>query len=131
MVRRLAWILALAAACHGTPKPVSIAPLPADAYAHYLAGKLALYRDEPEAAARELSLAAAAAPDQPMLAVELGRALAKSKQDVAAQDVLAKARMKWPGHAQVWLASGEVLEQGSDKAPALRKDAQDAYRRAI
>ena len=72
MVRRVAWILALTAACHRTPKPVSIAPLPADAYAHYLAGKLALYRDDAEAASHELAAAAAAAPEQPMLAVELG-----------------------------------------------------------
>ncbi|NVB82507.1 MAG: tetratricopeptide repeat protein [Kofleriaceae bacterium] len=131
MVRRVAWILALTAACHGTPTPVSIAPLPADAYAHYLAGKLAMYRDDAEAASRELSVAAAAAPDQPMITVELARALAKSKQDLAARDVLAKARVKWPHHAQVWLASGEVLERGSDKLPELRKQALDAYRRAI
>lgn len=120
-------LLALAAACHRTPKPVSIAPLPANAYAHYLAGKLALYRDDPATAADELRLAAQAAPDQPMIAVELARALAKAKRDAAAHDVLVLARKHWPDHAQVWLASGEVLED----APSTRKEALAAYRRAI
>jgi tetratricopeptide (TPR) repeat protein len=120
-------LLALAAACHRTPKPVSVAPLPAKAYAHYLAGKLALYRDEPAVAASELRLAAQAAPDQPMIAVELARALAKAKRDAAAHDVLVLARKQWPDHAQVWLASGEVLED----APSTRKEALAAYRRAI
>jgi tetratricopeptide (TPR) repeat protein len=119
--------LALVAACHHTPRPVSVAPLPAGAYAHYLAGKYALYRDDAERAVFELTAAATAAPDQPMITVELARALAKTKQQPAARDVLAKARAAWPDHAIVWLASGEVLE----KDATLRKDALDAYRRAI
>ncbi|HEY5923610.1 MAG TPA: tetratricopeptide repeat protein [Kofleriaceae bacterium] len=123
---RLAALLVIAA-CHRTPKPISLAPLPAGAYAHYLAGKLALYRDDPAAAADELRLAAAAAPDQPMIAVELARALAKAKRAAAARDVLVLARKKWPDHSQVWLASGEVLED----AAATRKEALDAYRKAI
>lgn len=143
MVRRAAWILALTAACHHTPKPVPIAPLPAGAYAHYLAGKLALYHDDAEVASRELQVAAAAAPDQPMITVELARALAKSKQELGARDVLAAARVKWPDHAQVWLASGEVIEQSAESAPKqnatpgtltasqLQRQALDAYRRAI
>lgn len=119
--------LALAAACTRTPRPVSVAPLPPNAYSHYLAGKLALYRDDPQTAAEELRLAAQAAPDQPMIAVELARALAKAKRDAAARDVLAVARTQWPDHAQVWLASGEVLEQGA----ATRGEALAAYRRAV
>ena len=119
--------LILIAACSRTPKPVSVAPLPADAYAHYLAGKLALYRDDPAAAAAELRLAAQAAPDQPMIAVELARALAKAKRPDAARDVLVLARSKWPDHSQVWLASGEVLE----KTAATRSEALAAYKRAV
>lgn len=115
----------LAAACHHTPKPVSVAPLPQAAYAHYLAGKLALYRDDVDAATRELSAASAAAPDQPIIAVELARALVKAKREDAARDVMLRARTAWPDHAQVWLASGEVLEATQPKE-ALR-----AYRRAI
>jgi Flp pilus assembly protein TadD len=115
----------LAAACHHTPKPVSVAPLPQAAYSHYLAGKLALYRDDVDTATRELSAAAAAAPDQPMIAVELARALVKAKREDAARDVMLRARAAWPDHAQVWLASGEVLEA------TQAKEALHAYRRAI
>jgi len=124
-VRRAALLLVVA--CHRTPKPVPLAPLPPNAYSHYLAGKLALYRDDPATASDELRIAAQAAPDQPMIAVELARALAKAKRAAAARDVLVLARKKWPEHAQVWLASGEVLED----APATRKEALAAYRRAI
>jgi predicted Zn-dependent protease len=115
----------LAAACHHTPKPVSVAPLPQAAYSHYLAGKLALYRDDVDTATRELSAAAAAAPDQPMITVELARALVKAKREDAARDVMLRARAAWPDHAQVWLASGEVLEA------TQAKEALHAYRRAI
>src|SRR5262245_42556452 len=99
--RAVLFALALGAACHRTPKPVPIVPLSANAYAHYLAGKLALYRDDPAAAADELRFAAQAAPDQPMISVELARALAKAKRDAAARDVLVLARKKWPDHSQV------------------------------
>lgn len=119
-------LVTLLVACHRTPKPVSVAPLPRAAYAHYLTGKLALYRDDTDTAARELQAAAAAAPDQPMIAVELARALVKLKRIAPARDVLAAARKKWPAHAQVWLASGEVLEQAAKYEGAI-----DAYRRAI
>ena len=56
------WTLALllvAAACH-TREPVSLAPLPHEAYAHYLAGELALYAGHDADAATALSQAAAA-----------------------------------------------------------------------
>jgi len=119
-------VITLVVACHRTPRPVSIAPLPRGAYAHYLAGKHALYRDDTDTAARELQAAAAAAPDQPMIVVELARAFAKLKRDAAARDVLTAARKKWPDHAQVWLASGEVLEQATKYGDAI-----GAYRRAI
>lgn len=100
-------------------------PLPRDAYAHYLAGKLAMYREDWAEAVTELTAAAAAAPDQPSISIEQARALAKAKHDPAAQAVLARAREAWPEHAQVWLASGELLEK---EAPAV---AAGAYRRAI
>ena len=118
--------IALLVACHRTPRPIAVAPLPREAYAYYLRGKLALYRDEAEAATHELQAAVKLAPDQPMIAVELARALEKAKHEPAAREVLADARRRWPDHAQVWLASGEVLEQAADKPGALA-----AYRRAI
>lgn len=124
-LRKPALVALLVASCHSTPKPVSVAPLPPAAYSHYLAGKLALYRDDIDGATRELSAAAAAAPDQPMIAVELARALVKAKREDNARDVMLRARTAWPDHAQVWLASGEVLEAKQ------AKEALHAYRRAI
>src|SRR5205085_253756 len=63
--------------------------------------------------------------DQPMIAVEQGRALAKAHRIDEAEQILDAARMKWPQHAQVWLASGEVLEK-NDSSEAVR-----AYQRAV
>ena len=126
---RLAALVAVvtAAACHHTPKPVSVAPLPANAYAHYLAGKYALYSEDAAAAVVELTEAAKAAPEQPMISVELARALVKAKRLAEARDVLAPARKRWPDHAGVWLASGDVLAETASQ----RGDAAGAYRRAI
>jgi len=111
-------------ACHHAT-PISTAPLPRGAYAHYLAGKLALYKDDPSTAASEFAAAAAAAPDQPAIAVEEARALAKAKREADANAVLATARSKWPEQAQVWLASGELLEKSAPK------DAIRAYAKTL
>jgi predicted Zn-dependent protease len=99
--------------------------LPAAAYSHYLAGKLALYQDDSTTAANELAAAAAAAPTQPMIAVEQARALVRAKRVDEARRVLAATRAAWPEHAQVWLASGELLEK------TLPVEAMPAYKRAI
>lgn len=120
-------LIAALGACHRTPRPVSVAPLPPSAYARYLAGKYALYQEDAAAAIAELKAAAQAAPEQPMIVVELGRALAKGKRGAEAREVLAGARKKWPEHAAVWLASGEVLEQDTTQHFA----AVSAFRRAI
>src|SRR5436305_6399232 len=90
----LAWLFA----CHHAPQP-PLVPLAPAAYSHYLAGKLALYHDDAATAAAELAQAAAAAPDQAMIAVEQGRALAKAHHIDQAEQVLAVARMKWPAQA--------------------------------
>ena len=111
-------------ACHHA-RQVSLAPLPPAAYSHYLAGKLALETGDAAAASDELAAAAAAAPDQPMIAVEEARALAKAKLPDEARAVLAKTRAQWPDHAQVWLASGELLEK------SVPVEAAVAYKRAI
>lgn len=118
--------LVLALAACGKPavqKPLP--PMTHQAYAHYLDGKLAAYRSDWPAAADALVLALAAAPDQPMIAVELARVQAKAKREAAAADTLAAARTKWPHHAQVWLMSGDLA--GTSK----RGEAIKAYRRAI
>jgi cellulose synthase operon protein C len=115
------------AACTSAPKPVSLAPLPPTAYAHYIAAKYALYQDDTGTAIAELTAALAAAPEQPMIGVELARALAKAKRGAEARSVLAKLRTSWPEHGSVWLASGEVAEA----EVAQRADALRAYKRAI
>ncbi len=113
----------LLAACH--PHDVSVAPLPRVATARYLEGRLAAYRGEWPTAVSALADAAAAAPDQPMCAIELAHALANAKREPAARDVLASARARWPDHPQVWLASGDLL------ASTMPVEAAAAYRRAI
>ena len=122
----VALLVALALpACHH-PAPVTpLPPMTHQAYAYYLDGKLEAYRSEWAAAADSLTLAAKAAPDQPMIAVELARVQAKAKREAAAADTLAAARKKWPKHAQVWLMSGDLLGAGK------RDEAIHAYRRAI
>jgi len=122
-VRALVFLLLLG--CRPDKPPAPLPPLASAAYAHYLDGKLAGYREDWGAAVDALTAAAAAAPDQPMVAVELARAQARAKRDAAAKATLAAARLKWPGHPQVWLASGDLLAKGAP-AEAIR-----AYRKAI
>ncbi|HVK87628.1 MAG TPA: tetratricopeptide repeat protein [Kofleriaceae bacterium] len=113
-------------ACRSTkPAERPLPPLAKEAYAAYLEGKLAGYREDWAAAAEALAAAAKAAPDQPMIAVELARAQAKATRTSDARATLALARKQWPAHAEVWLVSGDLLAD-LDKPAAIR-----AYRRAI
>lgn len=121
-VRLLVLLLAVTTACR---KPAPVQPLPPmshTAYAYYLDAKLAGHRSEWDVAATSLAAAALAAPDQPMVVVELARALAKAKREPAAREALAIARKKWPDHPEVWLVSGDLLGP---------KEAIGAYRRAV
>ncbi len=118
-------VAVVVAACHEAAPQIPMRPLPREAYAHYLAGRLEMYREDWSGAVQELAAAAAAAPDQPAIAIARARALAKAKRPAEARDVLARARASWPEHSQVWLASGELLEKD---APAV---AARAYRRTI
>jgi len=102
-----------------------VPPLPRAAYAHYLDGKLATYAKDWPAASIALSAALAAAPDQPMIAVELAHAQVKAGDLSGAAATLAAARQKWPEHPQVWLASGDAL------ATTATDQAAAAYRRAL
>jgi predicted Zn-dependent protease len=110
---------------HKPAAPPPVPPLPRAVFAHYLDGKLSAYGGDWEAAADALAASAAAAPDQPMIAVELARAQMKARRAAAAVATLADARKRWPDHPQVWLASGDLLAAG-DPAEATR-----AYLRAI
>jgi len=108
------------------PAPVGPPPpLPRDVYANYLSGKLAAYEGDWAAAADALTDAAAAAPDQPMVAVELARMQMKAKRPEAALATLAAAQKRWPDHPQVWLVSADLL---AARDPAR---ARPAYLRAI
>lgn len=107
-MRRLA-LIALVIGCASRKPPAPLPPLPHAAYAHYLEGKLAVFRSDWGGAADALAKALADAPDQPMIAVELARAQAKAKRQAAARDTLAAAREKWPDHPQIWLVSGDLL----------------------
>ena len=100
-------------------------PLSRAAYAHYLDGKLHAYREEWPAAAAALAAAAKAAPDQPLVAVELARAQHHAKHDALARTTLEAARKQWPRHPHVWVASGDLLAE-IDRVQAIA-----AYRRAI
>ncbi len=122
---RRAALVFLLAACHREKPPAQLPPLPHAAYAHYLEGKLASYRDDWKTAAAALAEAAADAPDQPMVAVALARAQAKAKHAAEARATLTRARAKWPSHPEVWLASGDLL------AKTAPLEASRAYRKAI
>jgi len=113
---RFAGLVVLVVACSHAQPPVPMRPLSREAYSHYLAGRFAMYGEDYAKAVSELAAAAAAAPDQPSIAIEEARALAKAKRGAEARGaeartVLANARVTWPEHSQVWLASGELLEK--------------------
>lgn len=121
---RCSLLLLCVAACHHA-RPVAPGPLPRAAYAHYLAGKTALYTDDIDGAIGELQAASAAAPEQPMIAIALAGALVKAKRLPDAQRVLETTRQAWPEHPEVALAWAQVLEKRKDPRAIA------AYRRAI
>jgi tetratricopeptide (TPR) repeat protein len=112
-----------AAACHHDPPP--LAPLPRPALAHYLAARLAATDSDWKTMASELGVAAAAAPGEAMIAVELARAQARAGDLAAARATIDAARGRWPEHPEVWLTAGDLL------AKTAPDDAAKAYRRAI
>ena len=129
---RSSLLVVLLAGCPSATKPKPLPPLPHAAVAHYLDGKLAANHEDWSAAADALAEAARAAADQPMIAVELARAQWKAKRPEAAQATLAAARTKWPKHAAVWLASGDVSTPAEatryyQKAIELEPEDERAY----
>jgi tetratricopeptide (TPR) repeat protein len=127
--RRAALLLAALAACHAPPPAAPSAPLPRAALAHYLAGHLARGDGDDATAAAELTAAAAAAPDQPVIAADLARAQAKTGDARAADATLAAARRRWPGHPALWLATADLAAAAEDDAH--RDDARRAYRQVL
>ncbi|MEO6774635.1 MAG: tetratricopeptide repeat protein [Kofleriaceae bacterium] len=121
----LVLVVATSGACTHAQPAVPMRPLSREAYAHYFAGRFAMFGEDYATAVTELVAAAAAAPDQPSIAIAEASALAKAKRGAEARAVLAHARATWPSHSQVWLASGDLLEK------ELPDDAARAYRKAI
>lgn len=114
------------AACASAKAPPPAAPLPRQAYAHYLAGKAAAFDDESATAAAHLRAAMAAAPDEPALSVALIAALAEAAALPAAHLEARRALARWPLRPEVWRAVGELL-LASGKSPVAAR----AFRRAI
>lgn len=108
------------------PAPRSPSPLPRAAYAHYLAGRAAAFDEKPASAVPHLRAAAAAAPDEPLLAVALINGLREAEDFPAARIESSRALARWPGSSEVWRAAGEL-----HAAERAFGDAASAFRRAI
>jgi tetratricopeptide (TPR) repeat protein len=122
----LALAVALAACGPSARPPARPAPLPRDAYAHYLRARVALYEADYELAVHELRAAAAAAPDEAMIAVALSGALAKAGEDAAAAAVIRAAQDRWPREPEVWLGAAQLFhDQGA------LEGARAAWERAV
>ncbi|MBK7539709.1 MAG: hypothetical protein IPI49_31035, partial [Myxococcales bacterium] len=114
------------------------APLPRAALVHFLAGTVALHREEPALAVAELRAAAAASPDDPELAVALVLALAAQQRAAAAESSagalapdppeLTAALARWPRHAALWHAAGELRLARADLPGAERASSRLAAR---
>jgi tetratricopeptide (TPR) repeat protein len=128
VLARLVMIVALAgvAGCPPPRAPARPAPLVADAYAHYLRGRLAMLRGDYEAAVDELHAANVAAPGEARIAVALVEAIWESGQHDAARDAVIAAQERWPDEPEVWIVAGAV-HRGQKKF----SEARAAYERAI
>lgn len=118
--------VASAACIRAAPPPRPAPPLPRAAYAHYLAGRAAAYDEAPRDAVPHLRAAAAAAPDEPLLAVALINGLREAQDVAAARREAARALARWPDAPELWRAAGELAS--ADRAFA---EAAAAFRRAI
>ena len=104
----------------------SLEPLSAVAYEHYLRGRVALVESDYDRAARELALAAAAAPDEAPIAAAYAESLYRAGRIKRALSVIEAAQGRWPRHAQVWQVSGSIYRKVAKRGRAVR-----AFQRAI
>ncbi len=126
-MRLVACVAVAALACGGTPRRRGpLLPLSRDGYAHYLAGKLALVDGDVVEAVAQLSLAAAAQPDEPQIAVALARARLRANDVRGALATATRATDRWPRVASTWRVRGEAA-QAADDLPL----ATTAFDRAI
>lgn len=130
LAARVVAIAALVTATACGPKPAARRPPPppleATAYAHYLRGRLAILEGDYDRAATELRAAAAAAPDEAMIALALIDATYRTGAKARARDEIVDATARWPRHPEVWLLAGRIHGGLRDHAAA-----RTAYERAI
>ncbi|HTE53062.1 MAG TPA: tetratricopeptide repeat protein [Kofleriaceae bacterium] len=130
-------LAALSVACAGSQPPAPprrpsaprvepLPPLSAQAYRHYLRGRLAAIEGDQARAATELREAAAAASDQPAIRVALADALLRSGSRDEAVREIEGAHARFPRDAGVWRESGRVYRRVGREAEAAL-----AYQRAI
>lgn len=104
-------LLGIATACgpRAVARPTAPPPLAPDAYAHYLRGRLAVLEGAYDRAVVELRQAAAAAPDEAMIALALIDATYRTGRKTEARDAVLAAQARWPRQPQVWLLAGKVF----------------------
>lgn len=107
-------------------RPPTAAPLTADAYAHYLRGRLASFEGDAARAVRELRAASLAAPDEAPIRVALVEALYRSGDREGARAEIVAAAERWPDEPRVWRSRGRVHRGLRDHRAAAR-----AFERAI
>jgi tetratricopeptide (TPR) repeat protein len=122
----IALVLSALAACRGAGGAAPPPPLSRAAYAHYLAASAARFDGDPVTAVAHLRAAAAAAPDEPEIAVALIATLRQAEQSAPARLEARNALRRWPRHCSLWLAFGELLAEQRSFVAAAR-----AFRRAI
>ncbi len=123
---------ALLLGCGGKPRRVAqprapgVAPLPAEVYAHYLRGRLAVYDEKYDVAVDQFKAAIRLAPGEPRLRVALIDALFLGDHDQRARAVAKRSQELFPRDPEVWRISGRLYREADDLPAAI-----EAYRRAI
>ena len=110
-----------------TKKPIKVTSrLSADAYSHYLRGKLASIDGNLQLAIVELRAATRAAPKEATIAIALASALYESGDTKEAVRVSTRSTRVWPRSFPVWVQAGD-LQRGL----AQHANAKSHYQRAI
>src|SRR5215468_11231166 len=100
--------------------------IPPSAYEHYILGRLAAEHGDHEAAAAELRLASASAPEQPEPRVAVGVELLVGGHVDAARAEASYAVREWPTDAGAWRLMGRVRGAAGDAAGAA-----EAFERSV
>lgn len=117
---------ALGASACTPPAATKPPPLAPEAYAHYVRGRAAFFEADYATALLELEEAAAAAPDEPGVAVARAEAMYRLGKRVDAGTQMELATARWPRSPEVWLAAGDI-QRGIGEL----KRARSAYQRVL